>query len=405
MIRPISSALLRHKSSVIIIVAEIAICCAVLCNALFLVYERIERLSADSGIDERSLVRIEIGMPRGQDNADAQTKADIASLRGVPGVEAVTVVNQIPYVNSSWNSPIKLRPEQESASLSAVVYMADEAFLDVLAPKLAEGRPFQASEFVDWAVIGEAGASAGFPAAIITSTMADRLFPGESAIGKRIFLLGEKPASIVGVVESLRVPDDTGDGNGQNSVVVPARIPVDMGSYVLRVDPTRAESILDAAVTAIENDGGGRVLLDASTLPALRERYYAEDRSMASTLVLACTLVLIVTVLGIVGISSFWVEMRTRQIGVRRALGATRADVLAYFRVENFIVVSAGSIIGLLLAYGLNSALMQLYEMQRLPVIFLPLGVSILWILGQCSIIGPARRAAAIPPSIATRQL
>jgi len=112
---------------------------------------------------------------------------------------------------------------------------------------------------------------------------------------------------------------------------------------------------------------------------------------------------LLVTALGIVGLTSFWVSQRRRQIGVRRALGATRGNILRYFQTENFLIVTLGIVLGMALAFALNVVLMKFYELPRLPLAYLPAGAIALWLLGQVSVLGPAMRAAAVPPVVATR--
>jgi putative ABC transport system permease protein len=120
-------------------------------------------------------------------------------------------------------------------------------------------------------------------------------------------------------------------------------------------------------------------------------------------LVAVCIALLVVTALGIVGLASFWVQQRTKQIGVRRALGATRGQILRYFQTENFLLATLGIVIGMMLAYGINQLLMGKYELPRLPALYLPIGAVVLWLLGQLAVFGPARRAAAVPPAVATR--
>jgi putative ABC transport system permease protein len=112
---------------------------------------------------------------------------------------------------------------------------------------------------------------------------------------------------------------------------------------------------------------------------------------------------LVITALGVVGLASFWVQQRTRQIGVRRALGATRGDILRYFQLENFILATIGIVVGMGMAFGLNVILMHEYEIPRLPGTYLPIGAALLWLLGQIAVLGPALRASLIPPAVATR--
>ena len=169
--------------------------------------------------------------------------------------------------------------------------------------------------------------------------------------------------------------------------------------------PERRAEVLKAAVEALEKNGPNRIILEQQTLEEMRSDFYRQDRAMAWMLVMVSVLLLVVTALGIVGLASFWVQQRTKQIGVRRALGATRGQILRYFQIENFVLATAGIVIGMLLAFGLNQLMMSKAELPRLPAIYLPVGALVLWLLGQVSVLGPARRAAAVPPAVATRSV
>jgi putative ABC transport system permease protein len=114
---------------------------------------------------------------------------------------------------------------------------------------------------------------------------------------------------------------------------------------------------------------------------------------------------LAVTALGIVGMASFWVAQRTRQIGTRRALGATRFDILRYFLTENFLITTLGVLVGSVLTYAFNYWLITNYQAQRMPVVYLVGGIVTLWLLGQIAVFGPARRASTVPPAVATRSV
>ena len=153
------------------------------------------------------------------------------------------------------------------------------------------------------------------------------------------------------------------------------------------------------------SQGRHRIVLEdnTKTFEELRHEFYQNQRSMAWLLAIVCIGLLLITALGIIGLASFWVQQRTRQIGVRRALGATRAQILRYFQTENFLLASAGIALGMLLAFGLNQWLMSKYELPRLPLWYMPVGAVALWLLGQIAVLGPARRAAMVPPAIATR--
>jgi len=163
--------------------------------------------------------------------------------------------------------------------------------------------------------------------------------------------------------------------------------------------------VLKAAVATLEKVNRSRIIMDQSTFSDVIDEYYQQDKAMAWLLGAVCVALMIVTALGIVGLASFWVQQRTKQIGVRRALGATRGQILRYFQTENFLLATIGIVLGMLGAFGLNQLLMTHYELPRLPALYLPVGAVALWLLGQIAVYGPARRAAAVPPAVATRSV
>jgi putative ABC transport system permease protein len=240
---------------------------------------------------------------------------------------------------------------------------------------------------------------------ILSRETANKLFPGESAIGKNIYAWNsdDVPHRVVGVVERLiRTNDNGGPAEHGYTMILPIR-DLTMGRFVLRTSPERRDEVLKAAVAQLEKNSARRLILRQGTFSEVAETYYREDRGMAWLLVAVIVALLVVTALGIVGLASFWVQQRTKQIGIRRALGATKGQILRYFQTENFLLATLGIVIGMILAYGINQLLMGKYELPRLPLIYLPVGAVLLWLLGQVAVYGPARKAASVPPAVATR--
>ena len=406
-IRPILSTLMRHKTAATLIVLEIALTCAIICNALFMIGERITQVSEVSGLAENELVRVQITAIGSDANAEAQTRADLAALRALPGVTAATVLNQVPFVNSSWNSGVRLKEEQTQSTMNATTYMAENQFIKTLGLKLVAGRDFLPDEFLEFEAVNSGGDSVSIPATIISQVMADRLFPGEDPIGKTFYSWGNAPIRVVGVVEHLVRPSmQGGPSEREYSMVFPLRPTYNVGgNYVIRTSPERRDEVLKASVDLLRKNGPTRIILDdnTKTFEELRSEFYQAPRSMAWLLGAVCLALLFVTALGIVGLASFWVQQRTKQIGVRRALGATRGQILRYFQIENFLLATIGIVLGMLLAYGINQLLMGKYELPRLPLYYLQLGAVALWLLGQVAVFGPARKAASVPPAVATR--
>ncbi|MEO5962256.1 MAG: FtsX-like permease family protein [Thermomonas sp.] len=406
-IRPIFSTLLRHKMAASLIVLEIALSCAIICNALFLISNRIDRIKQDSGAVENEIVRVQITGIGTDDNAEALTRSDLAMLQGLPGVKSAATTNQVPYGNGSWNTSIKMVKDQKQATLNATVYMAGDSFLDTMGLKLVSGRRFSADEFLEWSVLDAPGSKAQIPAVIITRSLADKLFPGADAVGKTFYSWGDNPIRIVGVIDHLVRPSSQGGPVAREySMMFPIRAPYSLGgNYLIRTEPGRRTEVMKAAVDALRKNGPNRIVIEENTktMEEMRNEYYRQDRAMAWLLATVIIALLVVTALGIVGLASFWVQQRTKQIGIRRALGATRGQILRYFQTENFLLATIGIALGMLLAYAINQMLMGKYELPRLPLIYLPVGATALWLLGQFAVFWPARRAAAVPPAVATR--
>ncbi|MGH8156452.1 MAG: ABC transporter permease [Rhodanobacteraceae bacterium] len=143
----------------------------------------------------------------------------------------------------------------------------------------------------------------------------------------------------------------------------------------------------------------------AAIIPQIRAQYFERDRTMIGLLIASALGLLFVTALGIAGLANFWVGQRNCSIGIRRAVGATRVDILRYFLTENFVIVTGGVVLGAILAVSLNLLLMQHHELPRLPLWYLAVGAIALWFLGQLSVLARALRASRVPPVVATRSV
>jgi putative ABC transport system permease protein len=401
-IRPILSTLRRHKVTAFLVVLEVALTCAIICNAVFLIGQRLERMDMPSGIAEHELVQIQIAPIGNGGDAKVRAAEDLALLRQIPGVKQVALVNELPFGKSSWNGGIKLSADQKEASANTTSYFG-ENLLETFGTQLISGRSLNSADMVDFSDVLKADPKAKIKSVVITSALAEKLWPGENPLGKTVYD-DKDPVTVVGVVKALVRPSIMQDNVAQYSLIYPGRMTVTMGaSYMLRTAPSDRGRVQKAAVAALKAADPNRIVSKQGTWDDIRKEFFRDDRSMAGLLAGVCVALLVVTALGIVGLGSFWVSQRRRQIGVRRALGATRSNILHYFQTENFVLATIGIAIGMALAYGINLFLMTHYELPRLPFVYFPVGAVLLWLLGQVAVLGPAMRAAAVPPVVATR--
>jgi putative ABC transport system permease protein len=407
-IRPILSALMRSKVALVLIGLQIALTLAIVCNALFIISQRVQLMGRESGINEADTFTIgSLGFGEGF-NVKTSIEEDMAMLRSLPGVAAATPTNTVPLSNGGWSTGISLKPEQKTSSASSAIYFVDEHGLNTFGSKLVEGRFFTADEIT----FRERGDNTWPPVIVMTRALANKLFPGESALGKQVYLDNEgAPQTIVGIVERTQVPwlgfaNDEGPEAEYQSTFVPQRISFsNFGRYLVRAEPGRRDEVMKAAEAKMAQINPGRIVREPRTVEAIRAETYQEHRAMTIILIGVIVSLLAVTALGIVGMASFWVTQRTKQIGTRRALGATRGSILRYFLTENMLITSLGLLLGSVLTYGLNYWLMANYEAQRLPLVYLACGIVALLLLGQAAVFGPATRASRVPPAVATRSV
>jgi putative ABC transport system permease protein len=411
-IRPIISALMRSKVALILIGLQIALTLAIVCNALFIISQRIETMGRPSGMNEADTFMITSnGFGANFDTKNAFVE-DLALIRNLPGVVDASPINTVPMSDGGWSEAINMAPGQKVATTGAAIYFVDEHGINTYDVHLVAGRNFKPEEIttrdrasVDWP-----------PGIIITKAMADRLYPGQDAVGKQLYLADpdkSKPQTVIGVIDHLQVPwprgfSFNGDRAAVNySVLVPQMTAYGSSTrYLIRTEPGRRDELMKTVETKLIDSNHNRIVRSLKSMQAIRADCYVEDRAMMIILGTVIFCLLTITALGIVGLASFWVTPRTRLFGPGRARGAPRGSILRYFLTENFLITTGGLMLGAILTYGFSFWLMaHVSEAKLLPWGYLPVGFVVLWLLGQLAVLGPATRAAQVPPAIATRSV
>lgn len=406
-IQPILAALRRHKAGTILIALQIALTLAIVCNALFIIHQRLARMDEPSGVDEANLFVIENmwGEQYSTQEALERIQTDLATLRQVPGVQDVTPANQYPFKGGGWDNLITMTPDQRTETTDASYFTGDEHFLGTLGVKLIAGRNFQADEVQSRGMREKMTPSV----AIVSKPLADKLFPHGDALGKHFYAMTSAPITIIGIVDILQRSDVStwSAPYAGESMVVPIRLAMPWGGYyVVRTKPGQLATAMHAAPKALYAENRMRMINPKDgvlSFAEVRHRAFERDRGMAVLMGIICAVLLAITAAGIVGLTSFWVGQRRRQIGVRRALGATHGDILSYFMTENLLISLAGVAIGVLLTFGLNLWLVTRFTLGILPLTYVLGGIVILLLLGQSAVFAPALRASRVPPIEATR--
>lgn len=408
-IRPILSTLGHHKLTATLLILQVAFTCAIVCNVAFMVASRVQRVGVPTGIAENELSVIRSTGIDKNENAPAQHAADLAALRAIPGVRSVVAVSYSLPLNRNEDTR-GICPSKEaldramqrnsiegSGCVEPSVYDGSVGLIDTLGLHLVEGRDLLPGDYP----------AHGKPVvAILTRALAQQLYPGKPALGQSMYD-GDNFIRVVGIVDTLLRPELRQPGVDDDSMIVP-QSPGDAAvTYVLRSAPQDRQRVLKVAAATLVKINPNRIVNPQrmQTYTQIRAAYFQRDTTMIGLLIASALGLLFVTALGIAGLANFWVQQRTRSIGIRRAIGATRSDILRYFQTENFLIVTGGIMLGGALAVVLNMLLMARYELPRLPLWYLPIGALALWSLGQLAVLSPALRATRVPPVVATRSV
>lgn len=402
---PILSAMRRNKVGAVLIGLQMAVTLAILCNGLFIVKQRLSLSTVPSGLDEANVFALTNQWVGNPPDLKARIQADLAALRSLPGVVAAIATNSYPMSGSGSSEGVKLDPDQQEATAPTALYFSDEQGLQAMGVKLIAGRNFNADEVFD-----KAGLDIQVPpsAAIITRAFAEKLFPGQNALGKSIYVQFQKhTVPIIVIVDRLQIPWVGGEtwasAFQQYSTIEPFRFYTSYIHYVIRTRPGQLAAVVKSAQARLYELSRERVLEKAVPMLEARKTAYQDDRGLAIILIVVCLSLLAVTAFGIVGLTSYWVAQRRRQIGIRRALGATRNAIVRYFQTENFMIAASAAAVGVALAVALNLWMVSSFSMARLDTAYTLIGAAVVLLLGQAAVLWPAIKAASIPPALATR--
>ena len=399
-VRPVLSALSRNRTGALLVALEIAIALAVMVNAAWIVAQRIQQIEKPSGLDVRDTFAIGVAGLRSNTDLGTAQREDLAYLRSLPGVVAAAASSSVPFSRYGQGDSISRDPGAQAPGIDERSMQVDETALAALGVHIIAGRNFSTAEIQP--ISHKLFATP--PEALITKSLARQLFPGGNAVGKPIYLDNDTPITVLGVTN-----DFVGSvwGSPSYDTVLYPQTPGSYGIYfcLVRTEPGKTSALMQTALRHLATSNPDRVVFVAQTLEYYRQLVDAESRDMAIFLTLVTALILSVTCLGIFGLTTFNVSTRTKQIGTLRAVGARRRDIVAHFLVENAIVLIAGAVAGCTLALGVAYWLTDQYQLPRLDLHYLAIGVLTIAAIGQLAAWQPARRAASVPPSVATRTI
>ena len=399
--RPMLSTLLRQKYAMTMLVLQIALTLAVISNGLYIVSERLGILQNTSGIDEpNTFVLTSSGFTKNF-NPQTSIQTDLSELRQMPNVINAVASYSFPYSGSSDWDDLQTVAGNAQNIVPAASYKLDEHGIEALGLSFLAGKNFSSNE-----VLWQTESNSTFPSAvIITGSLASHLFrtsDWSSIIGKTIFINAVHSSTVKGIVNKLQAPLGS-IGHIENSIIYPRVVTRNSSRYLIRTKPTMLQSTIAEVEQYLGKSNQQRVIRNVQRIETIKKQVYGPDIAAITILLVVICALTIIAAMGIAGMASFNVIKRHKQIGIRRALGANRMDILSYFFAENIIQTSCGVFIGCILAIGLNVFLVAQYALPKLPLGYILIAVFCLYVLGILATLKPAIKAMNISPAQATR--
>jgi putative ABC transport system permease protein len=418
---PILRAMRRNKTRIGLIVFEIALTLAIVANCVTMIADARTKMVRRSGFDDLNIVR-STSQPfdkafKEDGYLDNSLREDLEAIRALPGVKAVSNTNFLPW--QGGGSSTELRPQgTKGEPFRTQIYNADEATFDALGIRIVQGRGFTRDEVAAEALrlrklfaSPRAAGSDGRPAEKITQDVVISEAYGKLVWGEGQPLLGRLLEDddgdmyrVVGTIDQFYNPY----GWPIHEYVVfyaTIRRSYEGGvPYLVRTEPGQAAAVGKAIEERLVAVNGGRNVR-SKPLEETKDQFFAGQKIVVTMMTSVIVLLIFITSLGIVGLTSFSVAERTRQIGTRRALGARKVDILRHFLLENWLITTMGLLLGAGLAYGLNIGLVSFAAGARLSGWLVLGGVGLLWAAGAAATLAPALRASRISPAIATRNV
>jgi putative ABC transport system permease protein len=409
-IGPMVRAMKHNRTRVVLIVLEIAMTLAIVTNCVNVILAERHKMAQKSGFDDDNIVWMKIRpfTPEFKDPAylGKIMEQDIRTIESIPGVRAAANTNMRLWEGGGSSSGVFV-PGEDREPVTTQIYYASKDLVPTLGGTMSEGRAFADEDYPE-----KEGDTTNH--VMITKSVADLLFPDGHAVGKTIQQgrpgkTFREPMVVVGVLRDFynpfgRATDPTAFSD--KCIIVPSFVGGyrDGMNYQIRTEPGAMKSVIAEVEKRLTANNAGRVL-EFKTTQEKKDAWFADSHIVVTTMTCIIVTLVAITALGLLGLTSLSVAERTKQIGTRRALGATRTDILRHFLIENWLITTAGLALGVFGAYALNFLLVSHVSDVKMQWQLIAAGMLLLWINGLISTVPPAMRAMRVPPSVATRSI
>ena len=401
-IKALIKSLLLRKFTTGLLLLQLALTLGLLVNSAILAVDTQDKLNQDTGLDLDNILVVEMLPTSGAYNDSEYYKSitleDIAKIEAMPGVKSVAPSVQLPIQQGGWNGNVTDVDNpgalETDTLLNYVAYFfSNDRLSDAFGLEMVEGRGFNESDLFDRE--GEAR-----PNIIITQSLANALYPGESALGKMT-----TSGLVIGVVDDMLINPRHGEKQYALFFYDPIYYAGITQHYVINVEPGSLASVQQSISDIILDVQPERDIMRVYSMREHIDNFYQTDQGLVSLFGMLGLLMIVITAISSYAYAQFHMTQQTKLIGIRRALGATRRDIMLYVLTENWLVYGIGCALGIAVAIGFNVLLSQHVTLSKPDILLTLFAMLVMFVSSTVATWWPALKTSLIPPVIATRTI
>ncbi|MDU0353540.1 FtsX-like permease family protein [Paraglaciecola aquimarina] len=410
-IKALLKALSLRKFATTLLLLQLSFTIGLMVNTVILTNSAIEKLNNPLLFDVEQLITVDLiptsGAYRDTDYYRSITQQDIAKISALDGVISAAHYNQLPIQRGGWNGNMQAADFPDDAILPDELQYVPQFYtskigLQNLGVEIIEGRALTDSDDITRDFYTSGMRDDIEQNIVITESLAKAIYKDRSAVGELT-----NNGRVVGVARDFVIsPTRKGEakyfamfGNFMYSQ------PDYEQHYIVRVELGKQEQVkaqLRDTILSVQSER------DISLVQSMSQRltkFYSQDSGLASLFGMLSLLMILVTVVSSFAHAHFHVTQQRKLIGIRRALGARKKDIMLYVFSENWLLSLGASLLGIATMIGLNIALSLVITIDKPNVLLYVLAVLVVFIAGSLATWLPAYKTTKISPVIATKTL
>lgn len=395
-------SLLLRKFATSLLLLQLTLTLALLVNSTMIALDTYGKINQPKGLKDESLLVVQY-TPTSSAFDDSNfyrsiIDQDLAKIKMLPGVINAAPANQSPMQYGGWNGNMHPADNPEKEKLNSELryvadFYGDANLIETLGVKLLEGRFLNESDRID--------ENTQQPSLVITESLAKALFDDQSALGQLT-----NRGMVVGVLKDFKIridkPMNIQYAAFYNRIITRGNLTM---RYFIQVDKAQMKQVQSQLNELLINNHAERDIRNIYSFSTHTERMLNQDIGLVKLFSVLCLLMIFVTAISCFAHAQFHITKQTKLIGIRRALGASKRDILLYVFSENWLLNGLGLLLGLIMVFAVNVLLSNAITVSQPDMLVYLLCCILIVVISTFATWVPAWQTSRIAPVVATRTI